>query len=202
MLLIDYILREKKIDMLEKEIPRQVFHITIGLIIILMLAYLGREITLIIAFLGSVLGSILINRKSTGKSLWLFEGVYQKFERQGGRLPGWGAAWYMIGVLLIMVFLKNTSSIAACIFIFAIGDGFSTLVGIWGKIKLQYNSKKTLEGTVAFFLTSIPAYIFINEYAIVLALVGAIVESLPLDIEDNTLVPVALVITLYFLGIA
>ncbi|MDO8554740.1 MAG: hypothetical protein Q7S22_08075 [Candidatus Micrarchaeota archaeon] len=187
--------------MVDQEIPRQIFHIIIGLIIIIMLAYLGREVTIIIAFLGAILGSILINRKATDKSLWFFENIYQKFERQGGRLPGWGAAWYMIGVLLIMVFLKNTSSIAACVFVFAMGDGFSTLIGMLGKIKLPYNSKKTLEGTIAFFFTSTPAYIFIKEPVIILALIGAIVESLPLDIEDNMLVPVALVITLYVLGI-
>lgn len=186
--------------MMDKEIPRQLFHIAIGLAIIVMLIYLGREATVIIAFLGALLGSILINRKATDKSLWFIEGIYQRFERQGGRLPGWGPAWYMIGTLLTLVFLKSTTNIVACIFILAIGDGFSTLVGIWGKNRLIYNDKKTVEGTLAFFLTSLPIYFVIKEQAIALALVGAIVESLPLEIEDNVIIPTSLVVTLYLLG--
>lgn len=183
-----------------KEFGRQLFHIVIGLVLIAMLAYIGRNKTMAITFMVIVIGSVLINRKAIGKKLWIFDDVYEKFEREGSRVPGWGPAWYLVGTLIAMVFLKDINQIAAIIFVLAIGDGFSTLIGIKSKTALPYNSKKTIAGTMAFFISSLPAYIFIKETVIPVALLATIVESLPLDIEDNITIPLSLVLLFYAMG--
>jgi len=99
--------------------------------------------------------------------------------------------------LIPLAFLHSPSEIAAVIFILAIGDGASTIIGMKGKHKIPYNKEKTFEGTVAFFLFSLPAYFFIGEAIIPLAIIAAVVESLPLRLDDNLTVPIAC--TVFFL---
>ena len=95
------------------------------------------------------------------------------------------------------VALTNPVYIAGGIIVLALGDAVSTLAGMGGRYPLPWNSKKTAEGMVGFFLASLPAYLVIGPMVFPLAILCAIVETLPFGIDDNITVPV--VITAFFL---
>ena len=71
----------------------------------------------------------------------------------------------------------------------AFGDGLSGLIGKYGKLHYPHNPKKTLEGSAAFFLASLPAAYFIGWTIVPLALLVAIFETIP-QIEDNITITV------------
>ncbi len=84
-----------------------------------------------------------------------FREVVLRFEhRRNAPLLFQGLIWYYFSsglTLLIFPWEPLNIATAACLFL-AIGDGFSTLVGVHGRNRLA--GKKTYEGTLAFFGTS------------------------------------------------
>ncbi len=161
----------------------------IGIVVIAMLLLYGRGVALAVIFFVLLIGTLLINLRVLGVPLNFVMWFEQRFERTGAKLPGWGSACYAIGTLIIVSFLSDINQIAAIIFILAIGDGISTIIGRYGRIKIPYNKKKTIEGSVAFFISSLGCFYFIGAIALPLALVGMIAESLPA--EDNLTIPIA-----------
>lgn len=120
----------------------------------------------------------------------------EKLERKKVDFPGYGSAWYMVGVLFLVSFLSNIPEIVTGIFLLGISDGFSTLIGIRGKRKLSYNKKKTWEGSIAFFVTALFTYVWIGWFAIPLAFLASIAEGLNLPMDDNIVVPFVTVVFL------
>jgi len=182
---------------MKEEIERQLMHFLVGIAAILLLLYIGREFMIAAVFFIVIIGMLIINIRTLGAKIALVEWFIKRFERKNIGLGGFGSACYAIGALIPLAFLHSPSEIAAVIFILAIGDGASTIIGMKGKHKISYNKEKTFEGTIAFFLASLPAYFFIGEAIIPLAIIAAIVESLPLRLDDNLTVPIAC--TIFFL---
>jgi len=176
------------------ETRRQVIHMLLVLPALYVLFFLGRGYFIGAAFLVILLGLLIINLHCINKKIRIVEWLIRNFERSDIRFPGWGSACYATGVLLAATFLNDMNSIAATILILGIGDGFSTIVGSRGKVKLPYNKKKTLEGTIAFFVASLSGYVFVGSAIIPVALIAALVEGLDLPIDDNITVPIATII--------
>ncbi len=174
----------------EIEIKRQLFHILIGVIALLILVFIGKGTLMAFSFFTLIIGLLLVNLTFLGKKILLVEFFRKHFERKNIPFPGWGSACYATGVLLITSFLTNQNAIAASIIILGIGDGVSTLIGRNGRIPLPYNRKKTLEGSFAFFLSSLLGYSFVGPLIIPAAFLAAISESLDLPIDDNLFVPI------------
>ena len=185
---------------MDKEQLRQVFHLVIGLIAIWILATLGRNWLMAATFFTLIIGMLLINQTMLGRKIGLVEIFVRHLERKDVILPGWGSAVYAAGVLILVTALENTPQIAAGIFILAVGDSFSTVVGRKGTHKVPYNKKKTIEGMIAFFVSCLPAYVLIGPLAIPIALVAAIVESLPLPVDDNISIPIVYVLLFLLIG--
>ena len=185
--------------MKKSEIERQLFHIVIGLIAIFIIMEFGKGVLMGVVFFTIIMGLFLVNMTFLGKKIGLVNWFIRHFERNNIPFPGWGSACYATGILLVASFLEDQNAIIAAIFIMAVGDGVSTLIGRKGRIKLPYNKKKTLEGTTAFFLFSLIGYLFVGEIIIPISLIAAIVESLDLPIDDNLSIPV--VLTFLFLVI-
>ena len=181
--------------MIEKEMQRQLFHIAIGLISILIVIYLGRGFLIAGLFFTIIIGTLIINLKTKGIAVPIVDWFEKTFERENAHFPGWGSFWYAIGVLIAATYLNNIMQIAAVIYILAIGDAASTIVGRKGKLKLPFNKSKTFEGSLAFFICSLPAYFFIGPLALGLAAVTTIAESIPI-VDDNVIVPIAAVVFL------
>jgi uncharacterized protein (TIGR00297 family) len=130
--------------------------------------------------------------------------------RQADRLRGFplGILLYPLAVLLlILVFPRRLDIAAAAWGILAAGDGLATLVGTRShEPRLPWNTDKSWAGTLAFALGGAAAGVFLAWWtrpAIVpqpalwfaiaapatAAIVAAIVESLPVRMDDNLSVP-------------
>jgi phytol kinase len=171
----------------------------LGLALLLVLFSFGRSKT--IYFLSAILfvGLLLINLVVRGIRVPIATWFVETFERKHAPLPGYGSAWYVVGLLLSCLLINDVGYLASAILVFAFGDAASTIFGYNGKLPLPYNKRKTLEGTSAFILFSLPCFFFVGWYAVPLALFAALVESLPLGIDDNLSIPLACSIFFYLI---
>lgn len=122
-----------------------------------------------------------------------------------------GIVLYPAAVLaLILVFRHQLHYAAVAWALLAFGDGIATLAGkSMGIAPLPWNREKSWGGLLAFLLLgglSAFALGYWMDYRMPLVLIGAtlaaaIVESLPLGIDDNVTVPLAAGVTLVVLGI-
>ncbi len=181
---------KKAIKYKTEEFQRQIIHLIIGLLAIAFLFYFGRGMTIGVVFTVIIAGTFMINAQLLGIRIRLLEWIEARFERKDVLFPGWGSACYAGGVLIPLIFLTDINQIAAIIFILATGDGFSTIIGRNGKILLPYNKKKTLEGSLAFVIASLPAYYFIGFMIIPLAVIATIIESIDWGLDDNIIIPI------------
>ena len=114
--------------------------------------------------------------------------IFQKFERSGGNYRG---AFYFYLASAVSLFLFSQPVAMLSITVLALGDAFSTAIGIFGKHRIFYNRKKTWEGTLAGFAAAFAGCFLINpQLALPAAFVGMLAESLPLRIDDNLTIPI------------
>jgi len=119
-----------------------------------------------------------------------------------------GIVLYPMSVLLlILVFERRLDIVAAAWGVLAFGDGFATLAGqrIGGR-QIPWNREKTVAGTIAFAacggvaaaalaywtrpsVVPPPALAFVIAAPLVAAAVAALVETMPVRLDDNLSVP-------------
>ena len=185
---------------MKTEIERQIMHFLVGLATIAVLFAFGRPFTAGAIFFVLLAGLLMINMRIQKVRIPFVEWFVERFERKEVLFSGFGSACYAAGALIPIIFLTELDQIAACILILAIGDGVSTLVGKKGRRKLPYNRSKTLEGTLAFFIGSLPSVLFIGITGVPLAAIAAVVESLDFRIDDNLTVPIACTVFFMVIG--
>ncbi len=130
-----------------------------------------------------------------------------------------GILFYPASVLLLIVALPHRLDLVAAAWaILGIGDGSATLVGraIGGR-RLPWNADKTWSGLAAFVLaggaaavllawwtapavTPRPGMAFLLIAPLVAALIAALVETVPVRLDDNLSVPFAAGVTLWALS--
>jgi len=103
------------------------------------------------------------------------------------------------GVILSLILFPE---LIACvvIMIVACADSMATMIGMfYGRVKLPYNRKKSMEGSVAFFLTAFVCAFFYLPLmtALIVSVVSCIIETLPIEF-DNISIPLG---TGLFLGL-
>ena len=112
-----------------------------------------------------------------------------------------GASYVLLSSCIIIYILPKNIAILSLL-IMTISDSFASLIGRrYGKIKL-FN--KTLEGTLAFFLSSILIIILMPGIILIPALIGVLVSTMVesssfLGIDDNLSVPLSFS-AIYFLA--
>jgi dolichol kinase len=180
-----------KRDVLEFELKRKLLHLSFGLILISVLFYSGRKNLIILLSLMLLLGSIMIMWRLQGRQIPVVAWFEETFERENVRFPGYGAFWYVVGTLLAALFLGNPDEIAAVILALAAGDSAATIFGVRARHTLPYNSCKTIEGSIAFFVFTLTAFLLVGWMGVALAALTAVVESLPMPVDDNLTIPVA-----------
>ncbi|MFA6410267.1 MAG: hypothetical protein WCW26_01690 [Candidatus Buchananbacteria bacterium] len=133
---------------------------------------------------------------------------YRQFEKKYSQ----GAVLYFL-VLLVLVLIFPLYIVAASWAILALGDGAATLIGANFKAKeLPWNRHKTYAGSLAFVVFgTLGAFILLRwmlpdlsmvgafSWGIKAALVAALVESLPLKVNDNVSVTLVSAAVMYFL---
>jgi dolichol kinase len=137
------------------ELRRKLLHTLFGLFLILILFYFERKILIIFLSLLLLFGSIMIVWRRQGNRIPIADWFEETFERKNVRFPGYGAFWYVVGTLLLALFISNTNEIVAAILTLALGDSAATIFGIRGMHPLPYNRRKTIEGSFAFLIFSL-----------------------------------------------
>jgi dolichol kinase len=185
---------ENKKENKRLEISRDFVHLIIGIAIISFAALLPdpRQLIVALIIMGFILGSYTIISK--GK----FSRMLYKFERKNTYF-GSGAIWLALGALLAMGFIFSRNFLIAVLAAIFIGDPLATIVGVkFGKHRIFYNRKKSVEGSSAYFAAVLAvAYPFIGLYTLPVALIAAFVESWGIKIDDNLMVPIILSILLF-----
>lgn len=111
-----------------------------------------------------------------------------------------GVSWLFSCILLLLFF--NINIVYASILILAVSDTAAGFVGrTMGRTKNPLNPRKTIEGSLAFFSTAVfAAMLFVpTSRALVVAFISAIVEALPLRINDNLTVPLSAGVVMHLL---
>ncbi len=196
-------IKGKKAD---SEFGRQILHILGGFGVLGLLLHFGPNsngimFTELFVLAALIFGMLLINLKLLKAKLGPIDYLLGKYERIGD-FSGRGALLYVIGVLLLLSYSRDSSFLLGALAIFATGDAFSTIIGIkYGTHKLSWNKKKSLEGTFAFFAaSSIASFMFMGPIAIVYSAILALIESLDIQIDDNLLIPISALMLNIFIG--
>lgn len=180
-----------------EHIGRKVYHISGGLILIGLYAYMGRGpgLWMLLSVTVFATGLDLIRLNSQPLNRFIFK-HFSKFIRKSEDKVLTGTPWYMMGILAAAALYSTQVAVYSVAFL-ACGDVAATSVGEkWGTIKIS--GKKSLQGTLAFFAASVIAGVVINySFYPVSAFVfiagafsASLVEVIPLRINDNLSIPV------------
>jgi len=184
------------------ELRRKLLHITAGTIFafsinLLLKKYSAVEIAAVLTLfvLSGLAISFLYKKNVARTALFLFYYLIEKFEREEEKkkIPGKGVFMFFAGAVLTIIIFKSIGIVTASILIVALGDGMSTLIGLmFGTHPLPYNKKKTFEGSIAFVVFGFAGALtqVSPAQAFAAATVCMVVESLPLRIDDNLVIPI------------
>jgi dolichol kinase len=110
---------------------------------------------------------------------------------------------FTLGIILSLLFFPPSIAYAS-ITVLTLGDSMANIFGkVFGKIPLPFNRKKTFEGTICGFVCAFfGSILFVNPLnALVAVIVGMLVESLPLQIDDNLAIPLSAGVVLLFISV-
>jgi len=176
---------------------RRVFHAATGLALAFLIFWMGKESGLILIgalFLFTILMEILRLQVPSMNKAWVSLVGPMLKDTEVSHPTGVG---YFLGGVLLCLLLFELEVTLASIVILSVGDPTAAMIGQqWGRIRI---GKKSLEGTVGFLASAMTAGIVFQGFWPGLsmatfsmgALTGAVVELLPLNIDDNLLLPVA-----------
>jgi dolichol kinase len=137
-----------------------------------------------------------------GKNLPIASSITRHAAREG-ELDTFATApvFFALGISLALLLFPAPASSAA-IAAFAVGDSTASIFGrMFGKHTLPFNKGKTYEGSLSgFFFAFLAAALFINPFgALMAAAIAMVIESLPLPLSDNLVVPLITGATLTFI---
>ena len=177
------------------ELFRQTVHIGTGLLA-LSLRWVSPLHLSWLAAIGLVFNAVILPRFS-GLGLWRRE------EGWNGRVSG--IVLYPLTVLLLLLIFSHRPEVAAAGWgLLAFGDGAASLAGMaWGRRKLPWNPAKSWAGLTAYWLLGGGAVgvlvqwvapgdfdtRFVWSMSFAVALVAALLESMPSRLDDNLAVP-------------
>ncbi len=180
----------------EREIGRQIIHMTVGLSFLIPLHLFGIVGFEIFMGILSVLGLTAAYALKCGKRVPIASELVDKFERpeELEKLPGQGTIYFVIGVMIAGVITFDVKCMDIVITVLSVGDSVSTIVGTrFGTTRIPYSPRKTLEGSLSGFVAaSIASALVTGDLAAstFCSAVGMMVESLPTP-NDNLTIPIA-----------
>ena len=199
--ILPYVMQSPRVSPAEKrrearrlwhhEVLRKMVHMT-GLAAVFLAHYFPAEIS---ALLVLALAVYFVSESSRVNSVSIpfVHRVGRLLLRRGEqRRVAMGPATLAMGILLALSCLPHRIALP-CILIVVVADALAGVVGSrWGRARLPYNRSKTLEGFATFLVSAVicaSIYFPIHD-ALLLGLVSALVESLPLGDWDNLVTPV------------
>lgn len=172
---------------MQKEILRQLIHAS-GVFIVV-LSYFIPPKELIVLCIGVLIVVLGIFRIDQHREIFFFSKLLRNCKRAYDER---GFVYFFIGIILALFFFGYNPAVAnAAILILLFGDSVSTLVGReWGRIKLPYHERKTVEGSAAFLLVGL--VMALTQLPPLPAFLGAIAGTFTeaySPIDDNLTIP-------------
>jgi dolichol kinase len=182
------------------EIKRKIVHLA-TLIIPVGYALTSEEsvILFLVPFFLALLSVDLLRHFHSGMASLFEKYFFRRVLREEEKATFMGSTYFIFSTILTILLFPKSIAIAS-ILILILSDTAAALVGKWiGKIKIF---GKTLEGSMAFLLTSlliIWAYPNLNRFSGSLAALGAtLIEVLPIKVSDNLTIPLAAGAIMFF----
>ena len=180
----------------KEEIARKLVHLA-SATIPLVYCYASRDFMLVaLGILSAVALGIEFFRATRAGARAFIDRWLGRIIRTAESATMTGATYVVLGGLLAIFLFEKRIAIAVLLFL-SISDALASLVGIkFGRVKLL--GKKSLAGSLAFFLSAAAIVSFVQPSAWWIGLLGAftatIVEALPLKIagyklDDNLTIP-------------
>jgi dolichol kinase len=173
------------------EAPRKAIHLS-SISIPLGMLYLplvwGRRILIVIALTLLVVDLVKIPQPTARSYFTAFFGHLIRRHEHGGIT----SSTYLVISALLATYLFEREVAAAALVFLIVGDTLAAIVGkAWGRTRIF---DKTLEGFLAGFVTSLAAaWLIVPVIPLpalaIAALVAAIVEILPIPVDDNFRIP-------------
>ena len=172
------------------EIKRQIFHLVLISLWVVPILFMPFWVTLSLMILVVVLNLLVVLK--TGPVFKLFRPLVYLLEREENlERPGIQALYANLGVLISFLLFGKLSAFG--VLILAVGDSLSTLVGrSFGRNPIFFNTSKSWEGTMAFFLSTYFVTLpFLSlEDALLLGLVTSLTEAFRTGLDDNLTLPI------------
>lgn len=187
---------------------RPLFHFIGGMIFPIAYYFIDREILLQIMAAALVLVMLfeLVRAKYPLFNNWTWQN-FRGFFKENEKKTVTGMPYFISGILVTVLFFDKPIAIAALCFL-TFGDVTAAIVGKKiGRHKIF--PPRSIEGSVAFFLIVILVGFILKRYffpgdltttaILASALVAAIMETLPIALDDNLTIPIIAGSVLYFL---
>ena len=181
---------------------RRVFHATNGTLVVLALTVFGLEVPIAVVILGVLLAFALIL-----DALRLFDPklnvlFFQAFSplaspREARKIAS--STWYALSVFLVLLLFPKPYAMAG-ILVLAWADPAASVVGQrWGRIPFLAG---TVRGTTTFLFVALCALLLFVPWkmALATAVVSALVEAAPTNLDDNLIVPITVAGVLLLIG--
>lgn len=195
------IFTQKKAINRKNESPRKTVHVISNLSACVLIWILGIQTMSYFILVGTYAGILLMHLTMSRIKIPGVEEWIKNVGREGEN-PGEGALYNALGILFAVGLLRNDVAAAiSVILILALGDGLATFVGTnYGRHKLPWNKEKTFEGTIGFTAGAMCAlFVMPISATILIVVLAAFVESLPIKVNDNIALPVVSSLLYYFL---
>ena len=185
---------------MELEIKRQTVH-ALGVFTIILIQIFEKKYAALLLLLVSISFLILgeyrknkekykiIKIKPIDEFEDIIEDEFKTYERKK-ELPFHGAITFFFGCFLATILFQQFIATAS-ITVLALSDSLSTLIGsFFGRHKLFINKKKSWEGSIVFFVTTLMILLFFIDpiKALIIAIFVTFIEMLP-KIDDNLTIP-------------
>ena len=175
------------------EVIRKLIHFS-NLLIPLLLFYYSKDLILkILIPLSIIFISLDYLRINTSKVASFYDKYFSLITREFEFNHFTGASYVFFSSCVIIIFFPLEVAIPSLL-IMSISDSVAAIIGLrYGKVKLY---SKTLEGTIAFFLTSTLIILLFSRIELLPGMIAVIISTLVessdfLNIDDNLSVPLS-----------
>lgn len=187
----------------EFESKRKIFHIAMGLLLVLLLKFgiLGWLGLLFLAVSAAICS--VISRKYP---IPIIHDILNLLEREEDikAFPAKGLVFYLAGAFLVVAFFPRDIALAS-IMVLALGDSVSHIFGSkFGRIYHPLTNKKFLEGMIAGIIAGFLGALFFVSWheALIAALFAMFAEGIEIkvgaeEVDDNLVVPLAAAVSIW-----
>jgi len=184
---------------------RQFYHSLSGLALVFIISFLDNPadvyLTLILLFSAIIIETARLYLPEINRMFIHYFGILMRNEERHNPT---GTLYYLLGALVaLLLFPKEIALFSMTVL--AVGDPAAYIIGSnFGKLRI---GKKSIEGSLAFLTASVIAGFLLSSLwddlsVIVIvtgAVTGAVVELIPLKINDNLTIPVTASAAMHFI---